>query len=118
MRRWDRQEKSSLMSTSPPRAVEHLGNYSDQFIHMEWKTQPRTPENHTFIRDYGAWAKNQVETGPETSRPEKSTGFLAGAVCLGGRGQGRGSGDQRLCQYGAQTLTGESGQDGATGGIL
>lgn len=59
-----------------------------------------------------------METGPKASRQETSTGFPAGATGLGGSRQGRGSGAQGLPLYGAQTLTGESRQDGASGGIL
>ena len=67
-------------------------------VHTEWKNQNRSPENHTFIRNYGAWSDSQVETWPEPCRPETRTGIPAGAAGLGCRGQGRGSGAQVLPQ--------------------
>ena len=48
---------------------------------------------------------------PEASRVQTRTGFPAGATDVGSWGPGRGTGPQELCQYGAQTPTGENRQD-------
>lgn len=51
-----------------------------------------------------------------------SSGFPAGAAGLGSWGLDRGTGAQRLCQYGTQTLVGKNRQESmkmrASGGIL